>query len=106
MTLSIITMIPKKTRPKPPVITSKWLEFHEYQRDPTGTRHWFVFAKVGRTCLGEIRWYGPWRQYAFYAWAGTVLTGTCFADLKRFCWLAMAHGGYTAAKKRRRLRGR
>jgi len=35
--------------------------------------------------LGEIKWYGPWRQYCFYPKAGCVFNNDCLQDIARTC---------------------
>ena len=37
--------------------------------------------------LGEIRWYGPWRCYAFYPEMETVYEKKCLRDIADFCEL-------------------
>jgi hypothetical protein len=40
-------------------------------------------AVFGRrdTYLGEIKWFGRWRQYAFFPEAGTVWNTDCLAEV-------------------------
>lgn len=73
---------------------SKWLTFLPYQpalessrayRPTRRTLVWLVVAKASGGILGEIRWYGPWRQYAFFPEPNTVFAGSCFADIAEFC---------------------
>lgn len=35
--------------------------------------------------LGEIRWYGPWRQYCFYPKAGCVFNHDCLRYIGDAC---------------------
>ena len=71
-----------------PVVQSKWLRFEEAPNTGRKTGTWHVLAKQNGAQLGEIRWYGPWRQYAFFPQAETVLAGSCFTDLAVFIRLA------------------
>lgn len=35
-----------------------------------------------KVMLGMIRWYGPWRRYAFYPLGGIVLDAECLNGLR------------------------
>jgi len=35
--------------------------------------------------LGEVRWFGRWRCYAFYPFAGTIYERKCLRDIADFC---------------------
>lgn len=35
-------------------------------------------------CLGRIKWYAQWRQYAFYPEAVTIFEKTCLKDITNF----------------------
>ena len=54
----------------------------KYERpSPSGkTRIFRVDSKRGDN-LGEIRWYGPWRQYVFMPESGTIWSAGCLADV-------------------------
>ena len=69
---------------------SKWLMYEE-QITPAGrkTKIWWVRAKEGGTLLGEIGWYGAWRQYVFYPRQATIFNRTCLRDLAAACDAAM-----------------
>ena len=32
--------------------------------------------------LGDVKWYGPWRQFCFFPLAGTVWSNGCLYDIK------------------------
>lgn len=52
---------------------------------PSGkTQTWVVAAKAGGD-LGEIRWFGRWRRYAFYPLPQTVFEQNCLRDIANFC---------------------
>ena len=34
--------------------------------------------------LGEIKWYGPWRKYAFFPNEGTLYDGKCLNEITTF----------------------
>lgn len=38
--------------------------------------------------LGQVKWYGPWRCYAFFPADGTLFERVCLRDIAAFCdWL-------------------
>jgi len=47
------------------------------------TRRWAVSSQGHE--LGEVRWYAPWRRYAFYPVGGTLYDAACLAELAAFC---------------------
>jgi hypothetical protein len=83
-----------QTRP-----TSRWIDFIERPRP--ATRKTPVYAVVKKRKgkdgaseedvlpeLGEVRWYGAWRSFAFFAANGTLFEPTCLRDLAAFIdWL-------------------
>ena len=67
------------------MIVSKWLRFEEMPPLPgRKTKCWLVTARQGGDILGEVRWFGRWRQYAFYPRPNTIFAGSCFTDLAEF----------------------
>jgi hypothetical protein len=38
---------------------------------------WKVTTVEGTQLLGEVRWYSPWRKYAFFPRAGTLYEQDC-----------------------------
>lgn len=62
---------------------SQWLEFE--QSAHTGkTVIVRVLSKAHGDVLGTIRWYGAWRQYAFYPATGTLFNVGCLADIEAY----------------------
>jgi hypothetical protein len=67
----------------------KYLEFLKVATLPR-TNVYDVFpksceSKYGRDFkLGQIRWYGRWRQYAFFPCSGTAWNKGCLAEVRRF----------------------
>jgi len=50
------------------------------------TRVWDVATKEDyEDLVGEVRWFGPWRCYAFYPYDKTVFEKTCLRDIADFC---------------------
>lgn len=64
---------------------SKWIDFNKLKK-PTDrkTDIYQVVTKDGNTLLGQISWYGPWRQYAFMPNANTVFERQCLTDIMNF----------------------
>lgn len=64
---------------------SKWVDFLEIPRPvSTKTKLWYVVAKQGGSHLGEVRWYSPWRKYAFYPVETAIFEQDCLRDIASF----------------------
>lgn len=64
----------------------KHIRFVEHEILPgQKTNRWFVLNKHDDDELGEIAWYGPWRQYCFSTFGGTVYSPGCLSDIAEFC---------------------
>jgi hypothetical protein len=62
---------------------SKWIEFIEVGN--TGkTLKFHVQNKEQSLVLGEIKWYGPFRQYSFFPEPNMVFEKTCLKDITDF----------------------
>ena len=62
-----------------PLTDTQYLHF--YDLPPMGkTRRIVVQSRRGHH-LGDIRWYGPWRQYVFEPAQGTIFNVECLASL-------------------------
>jgi len=55
----------------------------------------FCYSKSGKTeiyqvmsdrgeHLGDIKWFAPWRKYAFFPESNTLYEGDCLGDIVRF----------------------
>lgn len=53
------------------------------------------------TPLGQVKWFGRWRCYAFFPNADTVFETTCLEDLSAFCY-GETRAHMARAKERRR----
>ncbi len=63
------------------------------------TNKWFVVAKRSDAMLGEIKWYGPWRQYCFFPAMETIFNVGCLNSICEFISEEMEHR--KKAKERR-----
>lgn len=56
------------------------------------TEVWEVETAASGTVLGEIRWFGRWRQYAFFPSAETVYNPDCLDSISAHTrWLTKRH---------------
>lgn len=44
-----------------------------------------IYAMRSGTCLGEIKWYGAWRQYTFWPHLGTIWNPDCLREVADKC---------------------
>lgn len=64
----------------------KWIKIETVGYTASGrTCIWSVKTIDETETLGEIRWFGRWRRYAFYPRFGTVFEKQCLRDLADFC---------------------
>lgn len=67
-------------------VKSKWTHFKAAGRSPSGkTRVWNVESSHSHVDIGEIKWYGPWRQYCFFPDEYTIYERQCLRDIATFC---------------------
>lgn len=62
---------------------SRFLEFSEI-RDTGKTKVYQVVSKKWQIALGEIKWFGRWRQYTFFPNLDTVFNVECLHDICGF----------------------
>ena len=63
-----------------------WIDFVGPMPSASGkTEQWIVAAKDGGAELGEVRWFGRWRKYAFYPSANCVFEQDCLRAIAEFC---------------------
>ncbi len=43
---------------------------------------WACLNKNSETPLGEVRWYGAWRQYCYFPTTQAIYSAGCLADIK------------------------
>lgn len=63
-------------------ITSKYMMF-DMVLDTGKTQRWAIISKSSGFLLGEIKWFGEWRQYCFFPSQGTVFNGSCLDDIQK-----------------------
>lgn len=66
---------------------AKWIRFELLPRQPDRkTDTWVVVAKDGDDRLGEVRWFGRWRQYSFFPTLDgeSVFERQCLRDIANF----------------------
>lgn len=62
--------------------TTAYLRFHRQGSSPSGkTSILSIFSVMHGDKLGEIRWMGRWRQYAFYPEPDTIWNPACLKDV-------------------------
>jgi hypothetical protein len=62
---------------------------------------WSIKANDGNFLLGEVRWYAPWRKYAFFPEPNTLFEPDCLRDIADFCAKQTdAHRATTSVAKR------
>ena len=62
---------------------SKDLEFVFWSK-PGKTSIYNVVSKNKQSILGEIKWFGRWRQYCFYPSPNCVFNYGCLQDIQDF----------------------
>lgn len=80
-----------------------WIDFKHLGSSESGkTEIWEVVTTYdgGGNALGQIRWHGAWRKYAFWPYPTTLFEPTCLRDLADFCDKQMAERKATRARAR------
>ncbi len=62
------------------MINSKYIEFIK-EGDTGKTEIWNIISKSSKSILGQIKWYGAWRQYCFFPSRSTLFNITCLDDV-------------------------
>jgi len=79
-----------------PLIDTEYLRFDELPK--IGKTRRIVVLSRRRLHLGDIRWYGAWRQYVFDAAPNTIFNNGCLASLAdRLGYLNTMHRAGRAA---------
>jgi hypothetical protein len=61
---------------------SKYLEYTQYWSSTKKTYIVNVYSRQHRSLLGIIRWYGAWRQYAFFPTDKTIWNTDCLEEIQ------------------------
>ena len=68
-----------------PEMSSKYMTVRPLaQEGARSTMKWAVVNVASGATLGEIKWYGAWRQYCFFPARDTVFSAGCMTDLAAF----------------------
>jgi len=63
-----------------------YIKFIGPKYTPSGkTRIWRVIATRNGALLGEIKWWGRWRQYTFFPEPSTIFNPDCMDEIGKFC---------------------
>lgn len=62
--------------------TESYLDFTHKASESGKTTVTTVLSRRHGDKLGTIRWYGSWRQYAFYPEPGTIWNPDCLDEIK------------------------
>jgi hypothetical protein len=78
-------------------MANRWIRFDLEPRDANRlTERWRVMTTSEPSIeLGVVRWYSPWRCYAFHPEINTVFEQECLHEIAQFCY------GVTVDHKRR-----
>ncbi len=72
---------------------SKYLEFDRIGwTGKTGV--WNVLSKSHGFILGQIKWFGRWRQYCFWPSPNTIFNPECMGDISGFIREKMRERGH------------
>lgn len=63
---------------------SKYLEFHSLIKEKPKTKVIGIWSKKNGDGLGIIKWFGRWRQYAFFPENGTIFNVECLNDIQTY----------------------
>lgn len=63
--------------------TTEYLRFYETQPEDRKTKVVYIYSVRNGDELGVIRWYGAWRQYAFYPTVQTIWNTDCLNEINK-----------------------
>ena len=69
--------------------TTEYLQFNLHHKTER-THHWTVHSTKHDVVLGSIKWFGAWRQYAFFPKPETTFNIDCLRDIAAFIDREMA----------------
>ena len=62
-------------------------QYIQFGQMPSGGRKtsiWFCHNNSSGEKIGVVKWYGPWRQYCFFAKVASVYSAGCLKDIQDF----------------------
>ena len=69
---------------------NKYIKMDEYRVSNRKTLTTLVLSRKSGNCLGEIRWYSAWRQYAFFPYHETLFNHECLGYIQNYLLGLMA----------------
>ncbi len=72
----------KHTADKIDLVLSQYIEF-DWVGSTGKTDIWNVLSKSSEYILGQIKWYGAWRQYCFWPSPQTIFSSRCMQDINQ-----------------------
>lgn len=70
------------------MVNSKYMEFDKVG-DTGKTEIFNILSKSSGYILGQIKWYGKWRQYCFFPSAQCLFNVGCMDDITKFIKILM-----------------
>lgn len=67
-----------------PCYRGAYIEFGPIPKDGKRTWTWKVFSRDKRDYLGDVKWFGHWRGYAFFPHPDCVFEQTCLREIADF----------------------
>ena len=64
--------------------SSKWIIFSLYENTGKTLKYEVLTKDTPVIKLGEVRWFGRWRQYSFFPEPNTVFEKQCLKDIVGF----------------------
>ena len=80
----------------------KYIDFYYDRPSKSGKTKIWAVVTYEDDCLGEIRWMGRWRSYAFYPDAHTIYEQDCLRKIADFCEEQTKKLRNTWAKRRKK----
>jgi hypothetical protein len=62
-----------------------WVLFVASDFPKMKTHRWLVRTAGVAIDLGEVKWFGRWRQYVFFPLHETIFDKSCLRDIADFC---------------------
>jgi hypothetical protein len=67
-----------------PDVVFGYLRFELRETPGRSTEVWDVLSRRSGAVLGQIRWYGAWRQYVLHPDPTAIFSGDCLHDIADF----------------------